>query len=82
MTKLAKLIQSFLAQPSEARFEDVRYVLKAFGFLEKRSRGSHHSFENAVGNVIVIPKKGGQKVKRIYIQRIVELLELEDWQGE
>lgn len=82
MTKLAKLIQRFLAQPPEARFEDVRYVLEAFGFLEKRSRGSHHTFENEAGTVIVIPKKGGQKVKRIYVQRIVELLELEDWQGE
>jgi predicted RNA binding protein YcfA (HicA-like mRNA interferase family) len=60
----------------------VRYVLEAFGFQEKRSRGSHHIFENEVGEVIVIPKKGGQKVKRFSVQRIVELLELEDWQGE
>jgi predicted RNA binding protein YcfA (HicA-like mRNA interferase family) len=82
MTKLSKLIQSFLAKPPEVRFEDVRYVLEAFGFEEKRLRGSHHTFENEVGNVIVISKKGGQKVKRIYVQRIVQLLELEDWQGE
>jgi predicted RNA binding protein YcfA (HicA-like mRNA interferase family) len=82
MSKLTKLILSFLASPPEARFEDVRYVLEAFGFQEKRSRGSHHTFENEVGEVIVIPKKGGQKVKRFYVQRIVELLKLEDWQGE
>jgi predicted RNA binding protein YcfA (HicA-like mRNA interferase family) len=82
MGKLAKLIQSFLAKPPEVRFEDVRYVLEVFGFQEKRSRGSHHSFEHESGEVIVIPKKGGQKVKRIYIQRIVELLDLEEWQGE
>jgi predicted RNA binding protein YcfA (HicA-like mRNA interferase family) len=82
MGKLTKLIQNFLANPPDVRFEDVRYVLEAFGFREKRSRGSHHTFENEEGEVIVIPKKGGQKVKRFYIQRIVELLELEDWQGE
>jgi predicted RNA binding protein YcfA (HicA-like mRNA interferase family) len=82
MSKLAQLILSFLARPPDVRFEDVRYVLEAFGFQEKRSRGSHHTFENEVGEVIVIPKKGGQKVKRFYVQRIVELLELEDWQGE
>jgi predicted RNA binding protein YcfA (HicA-like mRNA interferase family) len=82
MSKLAKLIRSFLAIPPGVRFEDVRYVLEAFGFQEKRSRGSHHTFENEMGEVIVVPKKGGQKVKRFYVQRIVELLKLEDWQGE
>jgi predicted RNA binding protein YcfA (HicA-like mRNA interferase family) len=82
MRKLTKLIQGFLANPPDARFEDVRYVLEAFGFQEKRSRGSHHTFENETGEVIVIPKKGGQKVKRFYVQRIVELLKLEDWQSE
>jgi predicted RNA binding protein YcfA (HicA-like mRNA interferase family) len=66
----------------QKRFEDIRCVLEAFGFEEKRSRGSHHTFEDEVGNVIVIPKKDGQKVKQIYVQRIVELLKLEDWQGE
>jgi predicted RNA binding protein YcfA (HicA-like mRNA interferase family) len=82
MSKLAKLIQSFLANPPGVRFEDVRYVLEAFSFQEKRSGGSHHTFENEMGEVIVVPKKGGQKVKRFYVQRIVELLKLEDWQGE
>jgi predicted RNA binding protein YcfA (HicA-like mRNA interferase family) len=82
MSKLAKLIRSFLANPPDVRFEDVRYVLEAFGFQEKRSRGSHHTFENEMGEVIVVPKKGGRKVKRFYVQRIVELLKLEDWQGE
>jgi predicted RNA binding protein YcfA (HicA-like mRNA interferase family) len=82
MSKLTKLILSFLTSPPEVRFEDVRDVLEAFGFQEVRSRGSHHIFENEIGEVIVIPKKGGQKVKRFYVQRIVELLELEDWQGE
>jgi predicted RNA binding protein YcfA (HicA-like mRNA interferase family) len=82
MSKLAKLIRSFLTNPPDVRFEDVRYVLEVFGFQEKRSRGSHHTFENEVGEVIVVPKKGGQKVKRFYVQRIVELLKLEDWQGE
>ncbi len=85
MSKLTKLILNFLASPPEVRFEDVRYVLEAFGFQEKRSRGSHHIFENEVGEVIIIPKKGGQKVKKVkrfYVQRIAELLKLEDWQGE
>ena len=78
MSKLNKLIQKFLARPAEVRFEDVCYTLGAFGYVEVRSRGSHHSFENAEGNVIVIPKKGGKLVKRTYVEQIIRLLNLEN----
>jgi hypothetical protein len=40
MGKLEKLVEQFLNQPPEVRFEDVRYLLEAFGFEEKRSKGS------------------------------------------
>jgi predicted RNA binding protein YcfA (HicA-like mRNA interferase family) len=69
-------------QPPEVRFEDVRYLLEAFGFEEKRSKGSHHSFRDSQGRKITVPKKGGQKVKGIYVQQIVELLNLEEWSDE
>ena len=82
MSKLSKLVKKFLADPPEARFEDVRYGLEAFGFKEVRSKGSHHSFEDSYGEVIVIPKKGGQKVNRTYIKAVVNLLNLEDWSDE
>jgi predicted RNA binding protein YcfA (HicA-like mRNA interferase family) len=76
MGKLKKLIQQFLNHPPEVRFEDVRYLLEAFGFVEIRSRGSHHSFRNEIGQKIVIPKKGGQKVKGVYVKLIVDLLDI------
>jgi predicted RNA binding protein YcfA (HicA-like mRNA interferase family) len=82
MSKLNKLIQKFLARPAEVRFEDVSYILEAFGYVEVRSRGSHHSFENAEGNVIVIPKKGGKLVKRTYIEQVIRLLNLENNQDD
>ena len=78
MSKLNKLIHKLLGRPAEVRFEDVSYILKAFGYVEVRSRGSHHSFENMDGNVIVIPKKGGKLVKRTYIEQIIKLLDLEN----
>jgi hypothetical protein len=34
MGKLKKLIEQFLDQPPEVRFEDVYYLLEAFGFEE------------------------------------------------
>ena len=82
MSKLNKLIQKLLARPAEARFEDISYVLKSFGYAEIRSRGSHHAFENAKGDVIVIPKKGGKLVKRTYIEQIITLLDLENWKDD
>jgi predicted RNA binding protein YcfA (HicA-like mRNA interferase family) len=82
MGKLEKLVEQFLNQPPEVRFEDVRYLLKAFGFEEKRSKGSHHSFRDSQGRKITIPKKGGQKVKGIYVQQIVEILNLEEWSDD
>ena len=77
MSKIAKLIQYLLSRPPEARFEDIIYVLKAFGYKEVRAKGSHHVFENEQGEVIVVPKKGGKKVKRTYIEAIIKLLDLE-----
>jgi predicted RNA binding protein YcfA (HicA-like mRNA interferase family) len=82
MGKLEKLVNQFLATPPEVSFQDVEYVLEAFGFEEKRSRGSHHTFEDDQGRVIVVPKKGGKTVKRTYLKEIIKILNLEEWQGE
>lgn len=82
MSKLKKLVEQFLRNPPEVRFEEVRYVLEAFGFEEKRSRGSHHSFRDSLGRKITVPKVGGQKIKGVYVQQIVELLNLEEWNNE
>ncbi len=82
MSKLSKLIKYLLSRPPEARFEDISYVLEAFGYKEIRSRGSHHAFENEEGEVIVIPKKGGKKVKRNYIEETIILLDLANWKDE
>jgi predicted RNA binding protein YcfA (HicA-like mRNA interferase family) len=56
----------------------VDYRLPNLTREEKRSKGSHHSFRDSQGRKITIPKKGGQKVKGIYVQQIVELLNLEE----
>jgi predicted RNA binding protein YcfA (HicA-like mRNA interferase family) len=82
MGKLSKLIQKFLASPPEVRFEEVCTLLEGLGFHEARSKGSHHIFRDELGRQLTIPKTGGQKVKRTYIQKIVELLNLEDWKDD
>lgn len=82
MSKLSKLVKELLSNPPEVRFEDLQYVLEEFGFDEKRFKGSHHTFIDSQGRVLTIPKKGGKKVKRIYIKRVVDLLNLEQWQQD
>ena len=77
MGKLEKLIELFLRQPPEVRFADVRYLLEAFDYAEQRSKGSHHTFSDPNGKTIVIPKVSGQKVKGLYVKRIIELLQLD-----
>ncbi|MGK7930280.1 MAG: hypothetical protein AB4041_02445 [Microcystaceae cyanobacterium] len=37
---------------------------------------------NDVGEVIIIPKKGGNKVKRTYIEQVIKLLNLENYQDD
>jgi predicted RNA binding protein YcfA (HicA-like mRNA interferase family) len=82
MSKLEKLIKKLLSRPPEARFDDIYTILKAYGYQEIRSKGSHHAFENDRGDVIIIPKKGGQKVKKTYIEEIIKKLNLEDCDNE
>jgi predicted RNA binding protein YcfA (HicA-like mRNA interferase family) len=78
MSKLEKLIEQFLRDPPEVRFDDVEYGLTAFGFEEKRSKGSHHTFRNTAGLKITVPKKGGKMVKGVYVQQTVSLLNLDE----
>ncbi|MEB3230502.1 MAG: type II toxin-antitoxin system HicA family toxin [Leptolyngbyaceae bacterium] len=82
MSRLRKLVNRFLSEPPEVRFDEVYFLLKAFGFEEKRSRGSHHIFRNSDGLKITVPKKGGKMVKRIYVKQIVQLLNLTEWNDE
>jgi predicted RNA binding protein YcfA (HicA-like mRNA interferase family) len=78
MSKLEKLIEQFLRNPPEVRFDDVQYLLEAAGFEEKSIKGSHHTFRNSEGLKITVPKKGGKMVKGVYVQQIVKLLNLKD----
>jgi predicted RNA binding protein YcfA (HicA-like mRNA interferase family) len=77
-----KLIEQLLRDPPEARFDDIQYLLEAFGFEEKRSKGSHHTFRSEAGLKITVPKKGGKMVKAVYIRQIVTLLQLEEENDE
>jgi predicted RNA binding protein YcfA (HicA-like mRNA interferase family) len=76
MSRTEKLIQSFLAEPSEVNFSDVEKLLELFGFEQKSCEGSHHIFRHEDGRKITVPTKYGRRVKKIYIKKINAILRL------
>ena len=77
MTRRDKLVDRIRAQPTEADFEDVEVLLKAYGWTIDRQRGSHVIFVKHGERPIVVPKLGGRKVKRVYLVELCERLGLD-----
>jgi len=59
MSKLRKLVVQFLKLPPEVRFEDVRYLLEAFGYEEN----ALHSFRDSQARKVTVPKREDRKLK-------------------
>jgi predicted RNA binding protein YcfA (HicA-like mRNA interferase family) len=78
MTRLEKLVERINARPPEANFGDVVRLLEAFGYERKRQEGSHVSFKKPGGRTITVPLVSGNKVKRVYLDQICEILGLDD----
>ncbi len=78
MTQLEKLIARIRARPPEADFDDVRSLLEYHGWNLDRERGSHVHFVKLGERTLSVPKVGGRKVKRVYLDQICERLGLDD----
>lgn len=76
MSRIEKLIQSFLAEPSEVNFSDVEKLLELFEFEQRSCEGSHHTFRHEDGRKITVPTKQGRKVKKVYVKKINVILRL------
>jgi predicted RNA binding protein YcfA (HicA-like mRNA interferase family) len=76
MTPRDRRLKRILADPPEADFEDVRRVLEDHGWVLDRERGSHSTFVKEGEYPFVVPKSGGRKVKRMYLRKMIELLDL------
>jgi predicted RNA binding protein YcfA (HicA-like mRNA interferase family) len=78
MGKLEKLIERIKARPPQADFADVEKLLEEFGYIKRRQIGSHVSFKKARAPTITVPLVSGRKVKRVYLDKLCELLGLDD----
>lgn len=74
---LEKLLEKMRRLPPEMRYEEVERVLRAYGFAEERSRGSHHIFRHPNGRKLTVPKHRGQVVKTAYLKQVLKAIEEE-----
>jgi predicted RNA binding protein YcfA (HicA-like mRNA interferase family) len=79
MSKIEKLVASLLGDSNDHSFSDIKKVLLEFGFVESRSKGSHHVFKHKDGRRQIVPKEHGKKVKKPYVNETVKLLQLAEW---
>ena len=80
MPNIDKLLAKIKARPSEAYYRDVRALLEAFGWTERKRRGTsrHWVFTKEGECHITVPTISGRKVKRPYLARIIERLGLDN----
>lgn len=49
-------------------------MLRAYGFIEERAKGSHHIFRHPDGRKLTVPKQGGQVVKTTYLKQVLKAI--------
>jgi predicted RNA binding protein YcfA (HicA-like mRNA interferase family) len=74
-----KLVEKFVYEPDRITIDDVRELLVHFGYAERKNPGSHCVFHRKGSYPITIPVVKGKHVKKVYVKRIVEILELEGY---
>lgn len=80
MTGIDKLIEKFVCYPKTiTSINDVRRVLDYFGYSERRKHGSECLFHKKGASAINVPTIGGRRVKSVYVKRIIQMLNLEEW---
>jgi predicted RNA binding protein YcfA (HicA-like mRNA interferase family) len=71
--KKDKLYEKIKNNPKDVKFSEIRQLLKDENFVLERISGSHHIFRKDK-YIFVIPTHNN-RVKSIYVRRVVELLE-------
>jgi predicted RNA binding protein YcfA (HicA-like mRNA interferase family) len=73
MSRTDKLFETIKNSPNNVTFSDIRKLLESEGFELDRISGSHHIFEKE--NLMFVIPVHNNRVKSIYVKRIIELIE-------
>ena len=68
-----KLLERLKNNPTGATFDDLKTLLLREGFRLDRITGSHHIFKRS-DTIFVIPVHAN-RVKSVYVKRVIELVE-------
>ncbi len=70
MSTIEKLILKLTNDPlpKEIDFDDMKKYLEYYGFVLKRTKGSHNMFEYKDGRLLPVPTVNGKTVKTIYLE--------------
>lgn len=79
MFSLGKLVSRFLTEPHRVDFDDVQRLLEAFGYQLRKGPGSHRVFHKRGAGSITLPTVEGSHIKAVYVKRVVDWLNLEEW---
>lgn len=77
MSKREKLRRKLRNNPENATMQEVETLLSRFGFTLARISGSHHIYEYEEGGIwkqVIVPLHGS-KVKKIYVNKVVEVID-------
>jgi hypothetical protein len=72
----------FLFHQNKIDIEDIRRLLRAFGYLERRGPSGECIFHKKGSYPINVPTVKGRAVKSPYVKRMVKFLKLEEWYDE
>jgi len=72
LSKRDKLIQK-IKNAKSAEFEEIDQLLTQLGF-SRRNESSHYTYANTP-YVIVIARRSGKPVKRVYLENVKDLME-------
>lgn len=79
MSSFEKLIEKILYEQDAISAGDVRRLLRGFDYEEHRSPGSHLVFRKKGKPPIIVPTVKGRYIKKRYIKKIVNILNLEEY---
>lgn len=78
MSRLKKLKQKLANNPRGIRYEELVRVLQDLGYIEARSRGSHHVFRPSGSGpslLVVKPHSGRPFCSEVDVRKVIALLE-------
>jgi len=83
MANICKRIGKILKNRKDVTFEDLDSILCYMGYTKRQPKGgsSHYTYSKAgCGHIITVPKK--KPVKEVYVKKVINLLNLEEWYEE